>query len=222
MEAEAEAFRTMINEKKDYEIKVAQERGEEEYAIRKRYAQAEAELTKLTNEEKLAVVSGFAGNIAAIFGENSAVAKAAAAFQTTIDTYAAAVAAYKSLAGIPVVGPALGVAAAAAATATGIRAVKKILSTDSGLPERQSKYAAKVSAPTAIVSEGGRTTQPVGANIFTQPQYSQTEVNELPQSGLTAEDIAAAVRELPPPIVTVEDINIRAEAKRKVEVRSNI
>ncbi len=48
------------------------------------------------------------------------------AAQTLISTYESAVQAFKSLAGIPVVGPALGTAAAAAATATGLATVKKI------------------------------------------------------------------------------------------------
>ena len=48
------------------------------------------------------------------------------AAQTLISTYESAVQAFKSLAGIPVVGPALGTAAAAAATVTGLATVKKI------------------------------------------------------------------------------------------------
>lgn len=61
--------------------------------------------------------------------EGSAISKAAAIASTTIDTYKAAMAAYSSVAGIPIVGPALGVAAAGAAIAVGASAVKNILST---------------------------------------------------------------------------------------------
>ena len=46
--------------------------------------------------------------------------------QVVIDTYAAANAAYKAMAGIPVVGPALGIAAAAAAIASGLANVQQI------------------------------------------------------------------------------------------------
>lgn len=60
------------------------------------------------------------------------VGKAAAIAQTIIDTYAAAQAAYKAMAGIPVVGPALGVAAAAAAIASGLARVQAIKSTTFG------------------------------------------------------------------------------------------
>jgi hypothetical protein len=52
--------------------------------------------------------------------------KAAAIAQTIIDTYQAAQAAYKSMVGIPYVGPALAVAAAAAAVAAGLARVNAI------------------------------------------------------------------------------------------------
>jgi hypothetical protein len=56
------------------------------------------------------------------------IGKAAAIAQALIDTYAAANAAYKALAGIPVVGPALAAAAAAAAIAAGLANVSRIKS----------------------------------------------------------------------------------------------
>ncbi|MFQ5428046.1 MAG: hypothetical protein ACE5EZ_03600 [Thermodesulfobacteriota bacterium] len=58
--------------------------------------------------------------------------KAAAISQTVIDTYSSAQAAYKSLAGIPVVGPGLAVAAAASAIAAGLARVAQIRSTPFG------------------------------------------------------------------------------------------
>ncbi|MGL5904199.1 MAG: hypothetical protein ACRCZO_16070 [Cetobacterium sp.] len=61
-------------------------------------------------------------------GEGSALYKAAAITQTIIETYKGATAAYASLSTIPIVGPALGVAAAAAVTAAGLANVAKIRS----------------------------------------------------------------------------------------------
>lgn len=58
--------------------------------------------------------------------ELAAVGKAAAIATATVDTYKAANAAYSAMAGIPIVGPALGAAAAAAAIATGLMNVGKI------------------------------------------------------------------------------------------------
>jgi len=56
--------------------------------------------------------------------------KAANIAQALIDTYASATAAYKSLVGVPVVGPALGIAAAAAAVTGGLLNVKQIQATE--------------------------------------------------------------------------------------------
>jgi hypothetical protein len=76
------------------------------------------------------------GDLATLMGSSSRkmfeVGKAAAIAQTIIDTYAAAQAAYKAMAGIPIVGPALGIAAAAAAIAAGLTRVQAIKSTSFG------------------------------------------------------------------------------------------
>lgn len=58
--------------------------------------------------------------------------KAFAIAQTVIDTYKGATAAYAALAGIPVIGPALGTAAAAAAIAAGMARVAQIRGTHPG------------------------------------------------------------------------------------------
>jgi hypothetical protein len=68
------------------------------------------------------------GSFANLVGKQTVVGKALAIAQTTIDTYQSAISSYKSLAGIPVIGPALGFAAAAAAIANGIASVKQIVS----------------------------------------------------------------------------------------------
>jgi hypothetical protein len=45
----------------------------------------------------------------------------------------------------------------------------------------------------------------------------------LPQQNLlTADDIAKALSRMPPPVVTVEDINAKTEQVRRVNVRANI
>lgn len=64
---------------------------------------------------------------------------------------------------------------------------------------------------------------PAGSTIFTQPQLTQPQLNALPnQNLLTAADIANALKNLPAPIVTVEDINAKVKAVNKVNVRANI
>jgi hypothetical protein len=98
---------------------------EKQYAeARKTIAQKEAE----AKEKNLQSISNLLGNAANVLGESTAAGKAAAVAQATISTYQSAVQSYNSLSGIPVVGPALGAAAAGVAVASGLMNVKKILS----------------------------------------------------------------------------------------------
>jgi hypothetical protein len=120
--------------KKQQEIEYAESIGADVTLIEEKYANAREKIAEAEKNVKLSLASDFAGNIAQIAGEGTAIGKAAAVAQTTISTYQAAQGAYASLAGIPIVGPALGVAAAAAAVAAGLANVKKILAVDSGLP----------------------------------------------------------------------------------------
>lgn len=96
----------------------------------KEYEENEKKRKKLVAEYSLNIASNTLGSLSQIIGEETAVGKAAAVAQATIDTYQAANASYQAMAGIPVVGPALGAAAAAAAVVAGIANVKKILSVD--------------------------------------------------------------------------------------------
>ncbi|CAH9057627.1 hypothetical protein PSECIP111854_02036 [Pseudoalteromonas sp. CIP111854] len=93
-----------------------------------------ADIERDQQSQRLSQASDFFGgvaNVAAAFGgKQSKAAKAAAIAQTTIKTYESATNAYSSLAGIPYVGPALGIAAAAAAVAAGMANVQAIKSTN--------------------------------------------------------------------------------------------
>ncbi len=80
-------------------------------------------------DNALAAGSQVLGGIIDIVGEGSAIGKSAAIAQTTIDTFGSATAAYKSVVGIPVVGPALAPVAAGVAVASGLMSIKKIVST---------------------------------------------------------------------------------------------
>ena len=84
---------------------------------------------ELTQDQKVKTVSDGFSNLASILGEETVAGKAAAIASATIDTFQSASASYKSLAGIPVVGPALGAAAAGAAIASGFKQVQAIRAT---------------------------------------------------------------------------------------------
>jgi hypothetical protein len=99
-------------------IRLAKEKADFEKALREQQVQGTLDTT-----------SAIFASIQANAKEGSALAKSMAVAQATIDTYKAATAAYSAMAGIPVVGPVLGVAAAAAAVGMGIANVRGILNT---------------------------------------------------------------------------------------------
>lgn len=92
-------------------------------------AQNKKDIDRSVFLNKLELAENTYNGIAAILGKESSGGKALAIAQTTIDTYQSATAAFKALAGIPIVGPALGAVAAAGAVGTGLANVRKIAST---------------------------------------------------------------------------------------------
>lgn len=98
----------------------------------------------------LSVASSIAGSMASIWGEESKVGKGFATAQALIDTYSAANSAYSAMAGIPIVGPALGIAAAAAAVVAGMANVKKIWEVDETSGASASSASASIAAPAAL------------------------------------------------------------------------
>ena len=99
-------------------------------------------------DNALAAGSQVLGGIISIVGEGSAIGKSAALAQVAIDTYGSATAAYKSVVGIPIVGPALAPVAAGVAVAAGLMSAKKIVSTK--IPGNKSAGGApSISVPSA-------------------------------------------------------------------------
>lgn len=94
--------------------------------IKQEHSNKKREIDELEFSAALDIASKTYGNLSELAGKETQAGKAFATAQTLIDTQQAAMAAYKSLAGIYGIGPALGIAAAAAAVKTGLDAVKKI------------------------------------------------------------------------------------------------
>jgi hypothetical protein len=93
---------------------------------------AEVEIDKNTakaKQENLAKVGNALSSFSEIAGKETAAGKALAIASTLIQTYQSAQSSYASLAGIPVVGPALGVAAAGAAVFAGMKQIQNIKKT---------------------------------------------------------------------------------------------
>lgn len=133
------------NEYKERKQALDLEIASNEDAINKEKSKNEIKWSELTEKEKLSIISDGFSNLASILGEESAAGKAAAIAAATIDTYSSATASYSSLAGIPVIGPALGAAAAGAAIVSGLATVKQILATKT--PGNKSVSASAPSAP---------------------------------------------------------------------------
>ena len=132
-----EAYYTSLRDaytKNEQDLKAAYQKGainSDEYT--KRIAQSSKARRELDRAEKASaiektkLIGDALGQLSSIVGQDTIAGKAFAIAKATIDTYQSAVAAYKSLAGIPIIGPALGAIAAAAAVASGIATVKKIV-----------------------------------------------------------------------------------------------
>jgi hypothetical protein len=117
-------------------------------------AQARISIREQEQQHTQTVVGAIAqtlGNLSNIVGKQTVLGKAFAVAQTAIDTYSSAIAAYKSMAGIPVVGPALGAVAAAAAIANGIAAVKKIVAVE--VPGQGTGGGGGISAPQVVTAQ---------------------------------------------------------------------
>lgn len=120
------------------------------------FAAQGAELDMQVAKKRQATMKTSLDNLASLQNSSNskmaAVGKAAATAQATIATYKSANEAYSALAGIPIVGPALAVAAAAAAIAAGLQNVAQINSV-------QLAHGGLVKAVTggvpAVIGEGG-------------------------------------------------------------------
>jgi hypothetical protein len=154
-------------------------------------AQEEADFNKAMKEQDvqnaLNAGSSILGSITQLVGEGTAVGKAAAIAQTTIDTYSSATAAYKSVVGIPIVGPVLAPIAAGVAVAAGLASIKKIVATKT--PGNKSAGGApSISVPTATAIDPTAALQ-ASANS----QEAETTITGGQQTGSTQPVVRAYV-----------------------------
>ena len=212
-----------INQRKDYKLNELQfnqdiaDKNAELVDKAVALSQWETDMYILNQDRKReAAVMGLSA-LASIIGEQTAIGKGFAVAAATIDTWGAA---NKVLNDPTIPSTWLRIAMMASVILTGLANVKQILSV------KVSKTSVPSSAPTSISSAvpAQRTfAQATGSTILTQPQLSQQQLNAIPQQNLlTAQDIANALREMPAPVVTVEDINAKTDQVRKVKVRADI
>ena len=177
-------------------------------ALKEKYAKEEekiekdkVEIAEATEEQKIDGVRNTLttiANLAQLFAGESEeqqkkafkVQKAVSTAQALIDTYQSATSAFKSLAGIPVVGPALGAAAAAAAVTAGLLNVKQIQA-------QQFQGGGGGSAQTPNFSAGITSQAPdfnvVGQSGFNQVAQALGEQNNTPiQAYVVSGDVTTA------------------------------
>lgn len=133
------------------------------------FANKEVEIARNKENAKYALAAGIAANMAQIAGEQTALGKAFAIAETTINTYAAATNAYKSLSGIPIVGPALGAVAAGLAVASGLANVARI----SGVNIPSGTVSGLKGLSSGVVSIGKMSAKPKAADgILIGPSHA--------------------------------------------------
>ena len=167
-------------------------------------------------------------------GENKAAFEAGKAISiatATVDTYESAQKSFNAMADIPIVGPALGAVAAAAAVASGIVRVKKIKDTKFNSNSTPSASAGGSSSPVSSSSSAATTsatTSQVGGSAYfdyagldagASAAGRAVQSSAADSDRLTREDMVAAIEAQPAPVVSVKDINEGQEA-RKVKVSS--
>lgn len=136
---EAQKNEMLIALKKDFDDKIN--------GLNEQAADNEITWAKMTQDQKLAYAQQGLAGLAANLGKETAAGKAAAVASALISTYQGAQDSYASLAKIPVVGPALGFAAAAAATVAGMANVKAITSTKTPQTAGMGGGTPSISAP---------------------------------------------------------------------------
>ena len=185
-------------------------------------ADSDTKLTnlKITNQEMIkdSVISSL-DVFSTVLGRQTEAGKAFAIAAATIDTYAAAA---KALNDPTIPSTVARFAMMAAVILRGLANVKQIMDVKVG----SASTGTSISVPSSISSSPAamRAYAPtVGGSLFSTTPMSQAQLNALPnQNLLTAQDIANALANLPPPVVTVEDINARVSAMKKVNVRATI
>lgn len=183
------------------------------------YTKAKQELSQArinqVNQEKKMVANAL-GAMSDLVGRETAMGKVFAIAEATINTW---VAASQALADKTIPSTVARVALMASIIATGLANVRNILAVDTGGGSGGgSSTSSSVTSAPAIRHV---TAPAVGASAIT-PSQAPAAISAANGSMLTADGIAAALAAMPPPVVTVEDINARTQQKRKVDVAANV
>tara|TARA_R110000824_G_scaffold7713_1_gene34835 strand:- start:110 stop:1942 length:1833 start_codon:yes stop_codon:yes gene_type:complete len=159
-------------------------------------AKVEVKFADMSAKEKGKIATDGLNNLATILGEETAAGKAAAIASATISTFQSAQSSYASLAPIPIIGPALGFAAAGAAVASGFAQIKAITATK--LPSLAGKSAPSVSGGSPSAPNMGTAPQPPAFNVVGSSETNQlagaigAQENKPVQAFVVSSDVSTA------------------------------
>jgi hypothetical protein len=142
---------------------------------------------KIENAQK---ISALLSGLSDLAGKETAAGKAFAVASATIDTYLGATKAYQSLAGIPLVGPALGAVAAGVAIAGGIKNVKSILAVK--VPGGGGGGGSNISAPNLSTAAPVSPPQPEAATTNISAQSINALGNQATRAYVVESDVTSS------------------------------
>ena len=154
----------------------------------------------------LSATSGVFKDISGMMAEGSAAQKGFAVAAATIDTYQSANAAYKSMVGVPFVGPTLAPVAAGIAVAGGLLSIKKILAVKAPGSKGGGGGGGGSISPPAIPTFNPTTALNEATNA---DQDTQTEIGPAAQTGSTPSVVRA--------YVVSSEVSSQQEADAKIE-----
>ena len=225
-EQEFETRRNQLEKKRLEEVRQAKQTGADIALINEKYRLESIELTRQESMAKLAVYSSLAGSIAQIFGEQTALGKAAAVAQTAINTYAAAMAVFKDTPG-PLW---LRIAAAAATGLIGLQNIRKILAVNTNI-SKGTTAAPSVSTSTSVprfiatrvndTSNTAANTMRESRSIVSNNPSQSISSSVTNNNGITADDVRNIVSNMPPQKLVIEEFDKINSRSKKVEIKSN-
>ncbi|MEC4050660.1 hypothetical protein OX284_014570 [Flavobacterium sp. SUN046] len=225
-----------LDMQRDAELRAADKTGADKNIILKKFADAELTMRRSVEMQKLDVISGALKTAQSLFGEHTAVFKAIAIAQATIDTYKSAVSAYA--AGLSVGGPAglvLGPVSAGIAVTAGLANIAKITGvkfaegevdiagpgsgTSDSIPAMISRGESVINAAAtannkdllrAINSNAGvdfsKQLFPSVSNIYTSTSTQSIDMDLL--ASKIGENVMNGVKNLPIPVLPLQDFHL--------------
>jgi hypothetical protein len=197
-----------LNRSMQAELLAAEKTGASKYLIEQKYAKMERDLELAKTNAKLGMASNFLGNIKGLFKEGSKAAKGVASAQVAVDTIQGAIAAFTSMASIPIVGTVLGAAAAAGVVASGAKAIKDIWKVDD---------KGATSSPSVDISTPSTSAAVSGAAVSGSIVSRGTEAT---QSSQVQQGVSNALSEQPQQTVLVID-DVTAAIDRKTAIKND-